>query len=79
MAIGRDGLVKPQEARRGAVLVIARIKAGEEPVPEPLSAKLAKGPTVADIAGRYLKNHVAVWCRPSTAALYRIAVEKSIL
>ena len=61
------------------MLIIARFKAGVEPVPEPLSARFAKGPAVADTAGWYLKNHFAVWCRPSTAALYRSAVEKAIL
>ena len=79
VTVGPDGVITPEEARRRAALIIARIKAGEEPVPEPLSAKLAKGPTVADIARRYLENHVAVRCRPSTAGLYRVAVEKYIL
>ena len=59
VTVGPDGVITPEEARRRAALIIARIKAGEEPVPEPLSAKLAKGPTVADIARRYLEDHVA--------------------
>ena len=79
VTVGPDGVITPEEARRRAALIIARIKAGEEPVPEPLSAKLAKGPTVADLARRYLEDHVAVRCRPSTAELYRVAVEKYIL
>ena len=60
MTVGPDGVITPQEARRRAALIIARIKAGEEAVPEPLSAKFAKGPTVADLARRYLEDHVAV-------------------
>ena len=79
VTIGPDGVISPEEARRRAALIIARIKAGEEPVPEPMSAKLAKGPTVAELARRYLEDHVAVRCRPSTAELYRVAVEKYIL
>ena len=79
VTVGPDGVISPEEARRRAALIIARIKAGEEPVPEPLSAKLAKGPTVAELARRYLEDHVAVRCRPSTAELYRVAVEKYIL
>ena len=78
VTIGPDGVISPEEARRRAALIIARIKAGEEPVPEPMSAKLAKGPTVAELARRYLEDHVAVRCRPSTAELYRVAVEKYI-
>ena len=79
VTVGPHGVMTPEEARRRAALIIARIKAGEEPAPEPLSAALAKGPTVADIARRYLEDHVAVRCRPNTEELYRIAVEKYIL
>ena len=79
VTIGPHGMITPEEARRRAALIIARIKAGEEPVAEPLSVKLAKGPTVADIARRYLEDHVAVRCRASTAELYRVAVDKYIL
>ena len=52
VAIGSDGVTTLEEARRRAALIISRIKAGEEPVPEPLSANLAKGSTVADLARR---------------------------
>ena len=48
-------------------------------MPEPLSATLAKGPTVADIARRYLEDHVAVRCRPRTAQLYRTVVDKYLI
>ena len=79
VTVGPHGMITPEEARRRAALIIARIKAGEEPVAEPLSVKLAKGPTVADLARRYLEDHVAVRCRASTAELYRVAVDKYIL
>ena len=36
-------------------------------------------PTLAAIAERYLREHVAVRCKPSTAAQYRLAIEKHIL
>ena len=36
-------------------------------------------PTVAAMAERYLREHVAVRCKPSTAAQYRLAIEKHIL
>ena len=65
VTVAPHGVISPEEARRRAALIVSRIKAGEEPVPEPLSATLAKGPTVADIARRYLEDHVAVRCRPS--------------
>ena len=79
VTIGPDGVISPEEARRRAALIIARIKAGEEPVPEPMSAKLAKGSTVAELARRYLEDHVAVRCRSSTAELYRVAVENYLV
>ena len=79
VTVAPHGVISPEEARRRAALMVSRIKAGEEPVPEPLSATLAKGPTVADIARRYLEDHVAVRCRPRTAEFYRTAVEKYLV
>ena len=79
VTVGRHGVITPEEARRRAALIIARIKAGEEPVPEPLVAKLAKGPTVADLATGYLEDHVAVRCRPRTAEFYRLVVNKYLV
>ena len=72
-------MITAEEARRRAALIIARIKAGEEPLPEPLVAKLAGGPTVAALAARYLEDHVAARCKPRTAASYRLAIDKHIL
>ena len=40
VTVGRHGVITPEEARRRAALIIARIKAGEEPVPEPLALRL---------------------------------------
>ena len=79
LSVEEKGAVSPEEARRRAALIVSRIKAGEEPVPEPLSATLAKGLTVADIARRYIEDHVAVLCRPRTAEFYRTAVEKYLI
>ena len=79
VTVAPHGVISPEEARRRAALIISRIKAGEEPVPEPLSATLAKGSTVADIARRYLEDHVAVRCRPRTAEFYRTAVDKYLI
>ena len=79
VTVGRHGVVNAEEARRRAALVIARVKAGEDPVPEPLAAKLANGPTVADLAARYLEKHVAVRCKPKTAKTARTAVNRHIV
>ena len=79
VTVGRHGVISAEEARRGAALIIARIKAGEEPIPEPMARRLANGPTVAALAARYLEEHVAVRCKPRSVVLYRLVVEKYIL
>ena len=79
VTVGPHGAITPEEARRRAAMIIARIKAGEEPVPEPLAVKLAEGPTVADIAERYLEEHVAVRCKPRTESMYRLVVANYIV
>ena len=63
----------------GARRVVNRIKAGEDPVPEPLPARLAGGPTVAGLAARYMEKHVAVRCKQSTAEGIRGLLGKYIL
>ena len=60
VTVGRHGVITPEEARRRAALIVARIKAGEDPIPEPMAAKLAEGPTVGELAELYLEKHVAV-------------------
>ena len=60
-------------------MIVARIKAGEEPVPEPMAVTLANGPTVADLAAVYLDQVVAVRLKPASAKAYRGVIEKHIL
>jgi len=79
VTVGRHGVLNAEEAKRRAALIIARVKAGEDPVPEPLAAKLAQGPTVADLAARYLEEHVAVRCKPKTARTSRSVLERHIV
>ena len=49
ITIGRHPVLSAEQARQRAALVIARVKAGEDPVPLPLPAKYASGPKVADL------------------------------
>ena len=79
VTVGRHGVMTAEEARRRAALIVARIKAGEEPVPEPMAVKLAKGPTVTDLAAMYLDQVVAVRLKPASAKTYRGVIEKHIL
>ena len=77
ITVGRHGVIGADEARRRAALIIARVRAGEDPTerkePKP------QGPTLAALAARYLREHVAVRCKPSTAAQYRLAIERYIV
>ena len=79
VTVGRHGVISADEARRRAARIVNRIKAGEDPIPEPLPARLAGGPTVADLAARYMEKHVAVRCRESTAEGVRGLLDKYIV
>ena len=75
ITLGRVGNEPIDKHRREAAVVIDRIKRGEVPKPpEP-----APEPTVADLAERCLKHHVAVRCKPRTAKNYRMAIQHHIL
>ncbi|MDE0101371.1 MAG: tyrosine-type recombinase/integrase [Bryobacterales bacterium] len=76
VTIGRHGLLTAEQARRKAAGVIAGIKAGEEPGP---AASRANGPTLAEVGERYLREHVAVRCKPTTAGAYRHALNRFLL
>ena len=79
VTVGRHGVISAEEARRRAALIIARIKAGKDPVAVRSAARLAEGPTVAELAERWLEEHVAVRCKPKTAEDYRQTVGKHIV
>ena len=78
VTVGRHGVISSDQARRRAASIIARIKAGEEPVPKRLARREA-GPTVAELAERYFREHVEVRCKPSTARIHSHMVNKYIL
>ena len=62
-------------ARKKATDIIARIKTGQPPVdPEP-----ASDPTVADLAGRYEREYVAMHCKPLTVRHCRLMLRKHIV
>ena len=79
VTVGRHDVLHADQARQRAALIITRIKAGEEPVPLPLAARLNGGPTVADLVGRYLEEHVAVRLKPRTQRRVRGLLHGHIL
>ncbi|MCY4478953.1 MAG: integrase family protein [Rhodospirillales bacterium] len=76
ITVGRHGVIDAQEARRRAALIIARVRAGEDPVPE---VRKTEATTVAALAQRYLREHVAVRYKPTTAAQCRLVIERYIV
>ena len=79
VTVGRHGVLGAEQARQRAALIIARVKAGEAPVPEPMAAKLAGGPTVAALARRFLEEHVAVRYKPRSITPTRSVVNRYIV
>ena len=73
--LGRHGDMSAEQARRSAAEAIDRIKRGRHPLPPAPEPK----PTVAVVAERYMRDHVAARCRASSAAVYRRALDKHIL
>ena len=71
-AVGRHGVISADEARRRAAKLLAAIKAGEKP-------DRKSGPTVAELAERYLREHVAVRCKPRTQKGYRQVIEHNVV
>ena len=66
VTVGRHGVLNAEQARQRAALIIARVKAGEALVPEPLATRHTAGPTVADLAERFFEEHAAVRYKAAT-------------
>ena len=79
VTVGRHDVLNADRARQRAAFIIARIRAGEEPVPLPLAARFNGGPTVADLAERYLEEHAAVRIKPRTRLRVRGMLHNHIL
>ena len=72
VTLGQHGELAADQARKKAAGVIDRIKQGEDPVPVPAI-------TLADLAERYMRAHVAVNCNAHTAGIYRGSLDNHIL
>ena len=75
VTVGRHGALSADQARKQATRIIARIKAGESPVPEEPAAE----PTVKDLAERYQREYVAMHCKPATVSHYGLMLQKHIV
>ena len=79
LTVGRHGLITAEQARRKAAQVIADIKAGNEPVLDNGASKADAGPTVAEVAERYMREHVMVRCKPTTVRQCRHILDGHLL
>ena len=79
VTLGRHGKITAEQARKSAAEVIDRIKTGLEPFPTETKTEPDTGSTVADLADRFMRAHVAVNCKPATAVRYRGLLKNSIL
>ena len=79
VTLGRHGKITAEQARKSAAEVIDRIKTGLEPFPSERETEPDTGPTIADLADRFMHAHVAVNCKPATAVRYRGLLKNSIL
>ena len=75
VTIGQHGTITPGEARKQAAAIIDRIKSSEAPVPPPPRPEAF----VADLAKRFMRAHVEVNCKASSAEFYRLALDRHIL
>ena len=85
-ADAREGALEPGHGRPSRrdhsgvgppALIITRMKAGEDPIPAPIVP--APGPTVAEVAERYLEERVALRRRPAPATQRSHVLRKHIL
>ena len=79
VTVGRHGVISAAQARRRAALIISRLKAGEEPLPPRARPAEENRVTVAELADRFLREYVAVRCKPWTMTTYRGALDLWIL
>ena len=72
VTLGRHGVITADQARKKAAGTLNRMRSGEDPVER-------GSVTVAELAARYLAEHVDMRCKESTRKAYRRAVERFIV
>ena len=77
MSIGRHGVIGAEAARKRAARIILGLKSGGDA--DALRGRPRAGPTVAELARRYLKEHVEVRCKPTTANRVRGTLRNHLL
>jgi integrase len=73
IAFSRVGTMTPEEARKYARELLVAVDKGGDPVAE--SEALRRSPTIAALCKRFLTEHVAYRCKPSTVREYTRSVD----
>ncbi|WP_299500802.1 site-specific integrase [uncultured Roseobacter sp.] len=71
--IGQHGVLTPEQARTEAIRHLSEVRLGGDPATD--RDKRKASPTVSEFARRFLNEHVAVHCKPSTYREYERSVE----
>ena len=79
VTIGRHGVWTLDAARREAGGILASLRSGEAPARPGAENGAATGPTIADMAERYMTEHVALRCKPTTARSCRAILDIHLL
>ena len=77
VTIGKHGVLTAEKARRQALILLASVSRGEDPAGERQAERNAI--TVAQLAERFDREHIAVRLKPSTAKEYRRSLHRLIL
>ena len=77
MSLGQHGVLTTEKARTKAFGLLAAVKDGKDPAGDRQQGRNA--PTVAELAQRFDKEHIAVRLKPGTAREYRRNLRRFIL
>ncbi|HME70493.1 MAG TPA: site-specific integrase [Myxococcota bacterium] len=77
MALGRHGIITAENARRKAIELLAAVQGGADPLETVQSERRA--PTVAELAERFLREHVQAKRKPSTWIEYESLLRVHII
>ncbi len=75
--IGPHGPIAPAEARARAAEIITAARTGRDPAA--VGGRGARGPTVAELAKRFLEEYVPAHCKPGTRTVYRSALVNHVI
>ncbi|ESQ82619.1 Arm DNA-binding domain-containing protein [Asticcacaulis benevestitus] len=73
ITLGPHGPISPEQARSRAYNILSEAKNGRDPAFE--LDQMRKSPTVKALCERFMRDHVAVRCKPRTQAEYQRNVD----